>query len=105
MLYKAYLPYIAPQIRLLLTIVRVCKLYLLTYSLKTHINESVFSPPAYADNVALPAFARRTPLLLQQSIDISFAPDPQQQTRRPMLGQTDGYHTVSLTLLRILCGQ
>ena len=35
--------------------------------------------PTYADNVALPAFARRT-LLLQQSIDISCPPGPQQQT-------------------------
>jgi len=33
----------------------------------------------YADNVALPSFARRTPLL-QQSIDISCPPGPQQQT-------------------------
>jgi len=35
--------------------------------------------PTYADNVALPAFARRTPLL-QQSINISCPPGSQQQT-------------------------
>ena len=35
--------------------------------------------PTYADNVALPAFAHRTPLL-QQSVHISRSPDPQQQT-------------------------
>ena len=45
---------------------------------------SLFQLPAYADNVALPAFARRTQLLLrtgQQSIDITCAPRQQQQTR------------------------
>ena len=39
--------------------------------------------PTYADNVSLPAFACRKPLLLragQQSIDIC-PPGPQQQTR------------------------
>jgi len=36
-------------------------------------------PAAYADNVALPAFAPRTPLQ-QQAIDISCLPGPQQQT-------------------------
>jgi len=38
--------------------------------------------PAYADNVALPAFARRCCLApaVQQSIDISCPPGPQQQT-------------------------
>ena len=48
-----------------------------------------------ADDVALPAFARRTPLL-KQSIDISCPPRPQHRTRssapaacRPSLGQTD----------------
>ena len=35
--------------------------------------------PSHADNVALPAFARRTPAV-QQSIDISCPPGPQQQT-------------------------
>jgi len=48
--------------------------------------------------VALPGFARRTPLL-QQSLDVSCPPGPQQQTCSggfaaagmcAMLGQTDG---------------
>jgi len=34
--------------------------------------------------VALPVFARRTPLL-QQPIDISYMPGPQQQTHRTLL--------------------
>jgi len=38
----------------------------------------------YADSVALPVFARRTPLL-QQLIDISYMPGPQQQTHRTLL--------------------
>ena len=54
--------------------------------------------PTYADNVALPAFVRLTPLL-QQSIDISWPPGPQPTAANlqqrvcccePMLGQTDG---------------
>jgi len=38
--------------------------------------------PTYADNVALPAFARRCcwALILQQSIDIFCTPGPQQET-------------------------
>jgi len=49
--------------------------------------------PTYADYVALPAFALRTPILLraeQQSIDISCAPGPQQQICRQTDRQTDG---------------
>jgi len=42
-------------------------------------NKSAFQLPTYTDKLPLPAFARRT-LLLQQSIDISCAPGPQQQT-------------------------
>jgi len=42
----------------------------------------------YADNVALPAFTRRTPLL-QQSIDIFYTPPGQQQQTRHT-GQTNG---------------
>jgi len=65
----------------------------------------------YADNVALPAFALYT-RLLQQSIDISCRPGPQQQTCnssgfadcccRYMLGQTDepSNHTPMLNSLR-----
>ena len=45
--------------------------------------------PTHADNVALPVFVRRTPLL-QQSIDISFPPGPQQQTRRTLLQWANG---------------
>jgi len=45
--------------------------------------------PTSADNVALPACAQSTPLLLraavQQSINISCPPGPQQQTRRTLL--------------------
>jgi len=58
----------------------------------------------YVDNVTLPAFP---PPLLQQSIDISCPPGPQQQTCisgvwRPggTDGQTDGRPTVAYTLLR-----
>jgi len=44
----------------------------------------------YADNVALPAFTRRTPLL-QQSIDIFYPPPgQQQQTRRTLLQRANG---------------
>jgi len=45
--------------------------------------------PTHADNVALPVFTRRTPLL-QQSIDISCPPCPQQQTRRTLLQWANG---------------
>jgi len=59
-----------------------------------------------ADNVALPAFACRKPLLLragQQSIDIFCPPGPQQQTRSSGIAvvdpfwdrQTDGHRTVT----------
>jgi len=45
----------------------------------------------YADNGTLPAIAGRTP---RQTIDISYSPGPQQQTRRSLVGewdrQTDG---------------
>jgi len=67
--------------------------------------------------VALPALARRTPLL-QQSIDISCPrAHTQQQTcsgefaavgpcwDRQTDGRTDGHRTVSQTLFRMLCGQ
>jgi len=55
--------------------------------------------PTYADNVALPAFARRTPLL-QQVIDISCpSMDPEQQTCGAVGAywgrQTDEHRTVS----------
>jgi len=49
--------------------------------------------PTYADYVALPAFALRTPILLragQQSIDVSCAPGPRQQICRQTDRQTDG---------------
>ena len=50
----------------------------------------------------------RTPLLLsagRAAIDISCPPGPQRVCCCwPMLGQTDGHHTVTQTLLRILCG-
>jgi len=69
-----------------------------------------------ADNVALPAFAaaRRAAAAPaeQQSIDISYPPGAQQQTRRTLQQRanetdrrTDGHRTVTQTLLRILCGQ
>jgi len=48
----------------------------------------------YADNVALPALAavRRAAATtaVQQSIDISYPPSPQQQTRRTLLQRTNG---------------
>ena len=48
----------------------------------------------YADNVALPALAavRRAAATtaVQQSIDISYPPGPQQQTRRTLLQRTNG---------------
>ena len=40
----------------------------------------------YADNGILPAIAGRTP---RQTIDISYSPGPQQQTRRSLLGEWD----------------
>jgi len=40
---------------------------------------SLCSATSYADNVALPAFAGRTPAV-QHTIDISCPPGPQQQT-------------------------
>ena len=59
-------------------------------------NEQVCSASTYAENVALPAFVRCM-LAVQQSIDISYPPSPQQQTcssgvRRPdgTDSQTDG---------------
>jgi len=67
--------------------------------------------------VALPAFARRTPLLLragQQLNDISCTPGPQQQTCSSGFAavgftgtdrQTDTVPSVTRTLLRMLCGQ
>ena len=69
--------------------------------------------PTYADNVALPAFARRMPPL-QQSIDIACPPGSTAANLQQrvcccgrVLGQTngqiDGHHTVSQTLLRIIC--
>jgi len=48
----------------------------------------------YADNVALPALAavRRAAATtaVQQSIDISYPPSPQQQTHRTLLQRTNG---------------
>jgi len=80
---------------------------------RSHKNKQVcVQLPTYADNAALPAFVRRTPLL-QQSIDISCRSGPEQQTFSSGFAavgprwdkQTDGHRTVSQTLLRILCGQ
>jgi len=71
--------------------------------------------PTSADNVALPAYGRYTPLLqcgccwapaMQQSIDISCPPGPQQQTHKSGMRRangTDGPATVTYTLLCILC--
>jgi len=46
-------------------------------------------PPAAAINVTLPAVAVATPAV-QQSIDISCPPGPQQQTRRTLLQRANG---------------
>jgi len=51
------------------------------------VSEVCVQLPTYANNVALFAFARRTPLL-QQSVAISCPPGPQQQTRS--CGWADG---------------
>ena len=58
-----------------------------TYSLA---DEQVFVQiPTYADNLVLPAFVRRTPLL-QKSIVISCLPGTKQQTGRTLLKQAKG---------------
>jgi len=60
-----------------------------TLSLRTHSQTSLFAYTTYADNMALPAFARRTPLL-QQPIGISCPPGPQKAASPCWDRETDG---------------
>ena len=59
---------------------------MLKFKTKTDSDDEILTDktvqlPTSAENVALPAFAAAAPAV-QQSIDISYSPGPQQQTRR-----------------------
>ena len=56
---------------------------------KTNKYATLCTASTYAENVALPAFVRCMPAV-QQSIDISYPPSPQQQTCSSGVRRPDG---------------
>ena len=64
-------------------------MHLQTVCNKTNKCATLCSATTYAQNVALPAFVRCMPAV-QQSIDISYPPSPQQQTCSSGVWRPDG---------------